>query len=82
MEHLPDKCLAHLVRLVNIVLVLVKQQMKIFVPPTKVTVRPPDKHLTHAMDCVHLVNIVFRVQPVAQIVRPVQWLPRPVGFHK
>ena len=81
MEHLPDKRLAHLVRLVNIVLVLVKQQMKIFVPLV-VTVRPPDKHLTHAMDCVHLVNIVFRVQPVAQIVRPVQWLPRPVDFHK
>jgi hypothetical protein len=80
-EHLLGKRLAQLVRLVNIVLVLVKQQMKIFVPLV-VTNRPPDKHLTHAMDCVHLVNIVFRVQPVAQIVRPVQWLPRPVGFHK
>jgi hypothetical protein len=80
-EHSLGKRLVHLVRLGNIVLVLVKQQMKIFVLLV-VTDRPPNKHLPHAMDCVHWVNIALLVSPVVRTVPPAQWQPQPVVFRK
>ena len=80
-EHSLDKRLAHLVRPGNIVRVLVKQLMQIFVPPV-LTDRPPDKRLPHAMDSVHLVNIVSLVPPVVRTVPLAQWQPQPADFHK
>ena len=80
-EHSLGKPPAQLVRPGNIVRVLVKQQMKIFVLLV-VTDRPPNKHLPHAMDCVHWVNIALLVSPVVRTVPPAQWQPQPVVFRK
>lgn len=80
-EHLLGKHLVHLVLLENIVQVLVKHQITIFVLQV-LTDRLQDKHLPRVVDYVHLVNIVSLAPRVVQIVLPVQWQLLQAVFHK
>ena len=80
-EHLLGKHLVHLVLLENIVQVLVKHQITIFVLQV-LTDHLQDKHLPRVVDYVHLVNIVSLAPRVVQIVLPVQWQLLQAVFHK
>jgi hypothetical protein len=80
-EHSLGKRFAQLVWPGDIVRVLVKQLIIIFVLLV-VTERPADKHLPPATDCVHWVNIVSLVHNKARTAPPAQWQPRPAVFRK
>jgi hypothetical protein len=80
-ERLLGRHLVHLVLLENIVQVLVKQQITIFVLQV-LTDHLQDKHLPRVVDYVHLVNIVSLAPRVVQIVLPVQWQLLQAVFHK
>jgi hypothetical protein len=80
-ERLLGRHLVHLVLLENIVQVLVKHQITIFVLQV-LTDRLQDKHLPRVVDYVHLVNIVSLAPRVVQIVLLEQWQLLQAVFHK
>jgi hypothetical protein len=80
-ERLLGRHLVHLVLLENIVQVLVKQQITIFVLQV-LTDHLQDKHLPRVVDYVHLVNIVSLAPRVVQIVLLEQWQLLQAVFHK